>query len=124
MPALALSFAVCALILAAHFVSGGDLFLVLAKGSGGFIMTVWIFIIVAHARMRLAAAKSGVVALPFKAWLYPVGNAIALLALVTVLLAQAVNPDTRLLFGFMVLVTLTIIASYFALRKRYGVTLG
>jgi len=118
MNALALSFAVCLAILAGHFVSGGDLFLVLAKGSGGFIMTVWIFIIVAHARMRRAAAKSGKGELPFKAWLYPAGNAVALLALVTVLLSQAVNPDTRFLFGFMVLVALAIIGSYFLLRGR------
>jgi L-asparagine transporter-like permease len=118
MNALALSFAVCVLILAAHFVSGGDLFLVLAKGSGGFIMTVWIFIILAHARMRRTAAKSGAGELPFKAWLYPAGNGVALLALVAVLLSQAVNPDTRFLFGFMVLVTLSIIVSYFARGRR------
>ena len=118
MNALALSFAVCVAILAGHFVSGGDLFLVLAKGSGGFIMTVWIFIIVAHARMRWTAARSGKGQAPFKAWLYPAGNGIALLALLAVLLSQAVNPDTRFLFGFMVLVTLAIIASYFARRMR------
>jgi L-asparagine transporter-like permease len=118
MNALALSFAVCVAILAGHFVSGGDLFLVLAKGSGGFIMTVWIFIIVAHARMRRTAAKSGAGAPPFKAWLYPAGNAVALLALMAVLLSQAFNPDTRFLFGFMMLTTLAIIGSYFTLRKR------
>ena len=90
----------------------------LAKGSGGFIMTVWIFIILAHAKMRRAAAQAGKGQAPFKAWLYPLGNGIALLALVTVLLSQAVNPDTRFLFGFMLLTTLAIIASYFARRRR------
>jgi len=118
MNALALSFSVCVAILAVHFISGGDLFLVLAKGSGGFIMTVWVFIIVAHARMRWAAARSEKGRAPFKAWLYPAGNGVALLALLAVLLSQAVNSDTRFLFGFMVLVTLAIIASYFVRRGR------
>lgn len=116
--ALALSFAVCVGILAVHFASGGDLFLVLAKSSGAFIMTVWIFIILAHARMCFAAPKSERKASRFKAWLYPYGNAVALLTLAAVLLAQAFNPDTLFQLTFMCVIALSIIASYFALRTR------
>ncbi len=116
--ALALSFAICVGILAVHFASGGDLFLVLAKSSGAFIMTVWIFIILAHARMRQKSPASESGAVPFKAWLYPYGTVIALLALAAVLLSQALDPGTRFQFGFMCVIALSIIASYFTLRSR------
>jgi L-asparagine transporter-like permease len=116
--ALALSFAVCVGILAVHFASGGDLFLMLAKSSGAFIMVVWIFIILAHARMRYLAPKPAAREAGFKAWLYPFGNGIALLALAAVLLSQAFNSDTRFQFVFMCVVALSIIASYFTLRSR------
>jgi L-asparagine transporter-like permease len=116
--ALGLSFAVCVGILAVHFASDGDLFLTLAKSSGAFIMTVWIFIILAHARMRQTAPKSETGKTPFKAWLYPFGNGVALLTLVAVLLSQAFNPDTRFQFVLMCVVTLSIIASYFTFRTR------
>jgi GABA permease len=116
--ALALSFAVCVGILAVHFASGGDLFLMLAKSSGAFIMVVWIFIILAHARMRYLAPKPAAREAGFKAWLYPFGNGIALLALAAVLLSQAFNSDTRFQFVFMCVIALSIIASYFTLRSR------
>lgn len=118
--ALALSFCVCVAILAVHFASGGDLFLALAKSSGAFIMTVWIFIILAHAKMRQASPASGAGDLPFKAWLYPLGNGIALLTLVAVLLSQAFNPDSRFQFVFMCVIALSIVGSYFALRTRFA----
>jgi L-asparagine transporter-like permease len=114
--ALALSFSVCVAILAVHFASGGDLFLMLAKSSGAFIMTVWIFIILAHAMMRRKLARSeGRV---FKAWLYPVGNALALFTLAAVLLSQAFNPDSRFQFVFLCAVGLAILGAYFVLRTR------
>ena len=50
--ALVLCLAICVSIRGIHFVSGGDLFLMLAKSSGAFVMIVWIFIIVAHFAMR------------------------------------------------------------------------
>lgn len=116
--ALALSFAVCLAILAVHFASAGDLFLTLAKSSGAFIMTVWIFIILAHARMRMAspAQQSGDV--PMKKWLYPLGNVIALLALSAVLLSLAFDPGTQFQFVFVCVVLAAIVAAYFALRSR------
>lgn len=116
--ALALSFAVCVGILVVHFASGGDLFLTLAKSSGAFIMTVWIFIILAHAKMRQMSPTSESGDIPFKAWLYPFGNGIALLTLVAVLLSQAFNPDTRFQLVFMCVIALSIVGSYFALRAR------
>lgn len=119
--ALALSFAVCLGILAVHFASGGDLFLALAKSSGAFIMVVWIVIILAHAKMRMASRMSGAGDIPLKAWLYPFGNTIALLTLLAVLLSQAFDPGTRFQFAFMCVVTLSIVASYFARRLRPAV---
>lgn len=116
--ALALSFIVCLVILAVHYASGGDLFLMLAKSSGAFIMTVWIFIILAHARMRQASPMSATGGAPYKAWLYPFGNGVALLTLVAVLVSQAFNPDSRFQFGFMCVIALSIIGSYFMLRTR------
>lgn len=116
--ALALSFTVCVVILAVHYASGGDLFLMLAKSSGAFIMTVWIFIILAHARMRQASSTSATGAAPYKAWLYPFGNGVALLSLVAVLVSQAFNPDSRFQFVFMCVVALSIVGSYFLLRTR------
>lgn len=116
--ALALSFTVCVGILAVHYASGGDLFLMLAKSSGAFIMTVWIFIILAHARMRQASTTSATGAAPYKAWLYPFGNGVALLSLVAVLVSQAFNPDSRFQFVFMCVVALSIVGSYFILRTR------
>lgn len=116
--ALALSFAVCLAILAVHFASAGDLFLTLAKSSGAFIMTVWIFIILAHARMRMASPASESGEVPMKKWLYPFGNAIALLALLAVLLSLAFDPGTRFQFVFVCVVLAAIVASYFALRSR------
>ena len=116
--ALALSFAVCLGILALHFASGGDLFMVLAKSSGAFIMMVWIFIILAHARMRMRSPATEAGGVAPKAWLYPFGSGIALLALVAVLVSLAFDPGTRFQFVFMCVVTLTIIASYFGLRSR------
>jgi len=116
--ALALSFTVCVGILAVHFASGGDLFLMLAKSSGAFIMTVWIFIILAHARMRQASPASEIGGASYKAWLYPFGNGIALLTLVAVLVSQAFNPDSRFQFVFMCVIALAIIGSYFVLRTR------
>lgn len=76
--ALGLSFAICLGILAVHFVSCGDLFLMLAKSSGAFVMTVWIFIIVAHFVMRLKMVRQPVQemeASSFKAWFFPFSNA-------------------------------------------------
>ncbi|WP_342115476.1 amino acid permease [Pseudoduganella sp. OTU4001] len=122
--ALALSFTVCVAILMVHFVSGGDLFMTLAKSSGAFIMMVWIVIILAHARMRMASPASTSGEIPFKAWLYPYGNGIALLTLMAVLLSLAFNPDTRFQFVFMCVITVAIIASYFTLRSRPVQTTG
>jgi L-asparagine transporter-like permease len=68
--------------------------------------------------MRQSAPKPGTGEAPARAWLYPAGNAIAVLALGAVLLSQAFNPDTRFQFVFMCAVTVAIIASYFTLRKR------
>jgi len=116
--ALALSFAVCVGILAVHFVSGGDLFLTLARSSGAFIMIVWIFIILAHARMRRASPTSETGGTSCKVWLHPFGNGIALLTLVAVLVSQAINPDSRVQFVFMCVIVLSIIGSYFMLRTR------
>ncbi len=116
--ALALCFFLCVGILAVHFASGGDLFLMLAKSSGAFIMTVWIFIILAHGMMRRKAAGQPGEHQPFKAWLYPYGHVLALLTLVAVLVSQAFNPDSRFQFLFMCVIALAIIASYFWLRAR------
>jgi GABA permease len=116
--ALALSFAVCVGILAVHFASGGDLFLTLARSSGAFIMIVWIFIIWAHARMRRVPQATDSEGRAYKAWLYPYGNGIALLTLVTVLASQALNPGSRFQFVFMCVIVAFIIASYFMLRTR------
>ncbi|MFK0375143.1 amino acid permease [Pandoraea sp. NPDC090278] len=119
--ALAFSFAICLGILAVHFVSGGDLFLMLAKSSGAFVMTVWIFIIVAHFVMRRKMARQPVQqqeASSFKAWFYPYSNAIAFLTLVAVLLSQAFNPDSRFQFWFMVATAVMIVGLYFVLRRR------
>jgi GABA permease len=122
--ALALSFAVCVAILALHFASGGDLFMMLAKSSGAFIMTVWIFIILAHGRMRFTSPSSEHGDGSFKAWLYPLGNGFALLTLVGVLLSLAFDPGTRFQFLLMCVVTVTIIVSFFALRPRLTVLPG
>lgn len=116
--ALALSFSVCLGILALHFASGGDLFMMLAKSSGAFIMMVWIFIILAHARMRWRSPASAPVGFSLQAWLYPFGSVVALLALVAVLVSLAFDPATRFQFVFLCVVTVAIIASYFGLRSR------
>ncbi|MCP2871810.1 amino acid permease, partial [Salmonella enterica] len=50
--ALLLSLSICTMILTVHFVSGGDLFMTLAKSTGSLVMVVWIFIIIAHVAMR------------------------------------------------------------------------
>ncbi|WP_025602127.1 amino acid permease [Burkholderia sp. WSM2230] len=124
--ALALCFAICVMILAVHFVSGGDLFLMLAKSSGAFVMIVWIFIIVAHLAMRRQTKQERSDPSAFKAWFYPYSNWVALLALVAVLVSQAFNPGSQFQFWFTVSVTLVVVGSYFARRKRpsFGVATG
>ena len=117
MNALVLCLAICVSILGVHFVSGGDLFLMLAKSSGAFVMIVWIFIIVAHFAMRRQDKHAPRDPQAFRAWFYPVSNWIALLALVAVLGSQAFNPDSRFQFWFTVLTALAIVAAYFLRRK-------
>ena len=117
MNALLLCLALCVSILAIHFVSGGDLFLMLAKSSGAFVMIVWIFIIVAHFAMRRQTKHAQRDPSAFRAWFYPVSNWVALLALVAVLGSQAFNPDSQFQFWFTVSTALAIVASYFMRRK-------
>ncbi|MBR8266753.1 amino acid permease [Burkholderia cenocepacia] len=118
MNALVLCLAICVSILGIHFVSGGDLFLMLAKSSGAFVMIVWIFIIVAHFAMRRQTKHEQRDPTAFRAWFYPVSNWVALLALVAVLGLQAFNPDSRFQFWFTVLTALAIVAAYFLRRKQ------
>ncbi|AIZ34982.1 amino acid permease [Pseudomonas parafulva] len=118
--ALALAFSVCVSILTVHFLSGGDLFLTLARSTGAFIIFVWIFIIFAHLAMRWQTRHEVVDASYFRAWGFPVSNAVAFLALVAVLTTQALEPATRLQ-SWLVLVTLVVIvAAYFLVRRRRG----
>nr|WP_249189117.1 amino acid permease [Burkholderia cenocepacia] len=118
MNALVLCLAICVSILGIHFVSGGDLFLMLAKSSGAFVMIVWIFIIVAHFAMRRQTKHEQRDPTAFRAWFYPVSNWVALLALVAVLGSQAFNPDSRFQFWFTVLTALAIVAAYFLRRRQ------
>ncbi len=118
MNALVLCLAICVSILGVHFVSGGDLFLMLAKSSGAFVMIVWIFIIAAHFAMRRQTKHEQRDPSAFRAWFYPVSNWVALLALVAVLGSQAFNPDSRFQFWFTVSTALAIVASYFLRRRQ------
>ncbi|MBL3967560.1 amino acid permease [Burkholderia sp. KCJ3K979] len=118
MNALVLCLAICVSILGIHFVSGGDLFLMLAKSSGAFVMIVWIFIIVAHFAMRRQTKHEQRDPTAFRAWFYPVSNWVALLALVAVLGSQAFNPDSRFQFWFTVLTALAIVAAYLLRRRQ------
>ncbi|WP_168789674.1 amino acid permease [Paraburkholderia aromaticivorans] len=116
--ALALSLIVCSAVLVVHFLSGGDLFLTLAKSSGSFIIVVWLFIAFAHLSMRRGLGDVRRGERQFQAWFYPYSNWLAIAALVTVLLSQATNPASRFQFGFTILVFVVVIASYLVLRNR------
>ncbi|HEK0906545.1 TPA: amino acid permease [Pseudomonas putida] len=116
--ALALAFCICVTILTLHFISGGDLFLTLARSTGAFIIFVWIFIIFAHVGMRLKTRHEVVDPTSFKAWGFPLTNAIALLALVSVLATQAIDPATRFQFWLVLVTLLVIVAAYFMVRRR------
>jgi len=126
MNALVLCLVVCVSILGIHFLSGGDLFLMLAKSSGAFVMIVWIFIIVAHFAMRRQTKHEQRDPAAFRAWFYPVSNWVALLALVTVLGSQAFNPESRFQFWFAVSTSFAIVASYYVRRRHpsFGQTSG
>jgi L-asparagine transporter-like permease len=116
--ALTLSLGLCCAVLVVHFVGGGDVFLTLAKSSGSLILTVWIFIILAHLAMRrkLGAAKDD--GSQFKAWFYPYSNWLALAVLLTLFFAQAFNPNSRIQFWITLTIILISIGSYFALRHQ------
>lgn len=117
--ALALAFSVCVTILTVHFLSGGDLFLTLARSTGAFIIFVWIFIIFAHLAMRWQSRHERVDPAVFRAWGFPVTNVVAFLALVAVLTTQALDPATRL-NSWMVLGTLVVIGAAYGLVGRQG----
>lgn len=105
-------------ILTLHFISGGDLFLTLARSTGAFIIFVWIFIIFAHVGMRLKTRHEVVDPTSFRAWGFPLTNVIALLALVSVLATQAIDPATRFQFWLVLVTLLVIVAAYFMVRRR------
>lgn len=116
--ALLLSFSLCVAILVIHYVSGGDLFLTLAKSSGAFVMTIWAFIVAAHFRMRRKMSEAQKRSLSFKAWFYPYSNVVAFLTLVAVLAAQAFNPGSRFQFWFTVCTVMALVVGYSALRRQ------
>lgn len=115
--ALWASFLLCLAILTMHFLSGGDLFMTLAKSSGALVMVVWIFIVLAHWAMRRKQTEVDPTA--FRVWFFPYGNLVALLSLGGVLLSQAFNPDSRFQFWLTIIVSVAIAGSFF-LRRRAG----
>jgi GABA permease len=110
--ALMLSMVICLVVLLAYFLSGGDFFLILAESSGSLIIVVWLFIVVAHFVMR---RKSGNVHddNQFKAWFYPYSNWLTIITLITVLVSEVLNPDSRFQFWFTVVVVIMAVGSYF-----------
>jgi L-asparagine transporter-like permease len=116
--ALLLSLSICLLILTVHFVSGGDLFMTLAKSSGTFVMIVWIFIIIAHFAMRWKTRHEAVDPTAFRAWFFPYANIVALFALLAVIVTQAFDPGSRFQFWFTTVTSLVVVAAYFVKRNR------
>ena len=116
--ALLLSLCICLTILTVHFLSGGDLFMTLAKSSGTFVMIVWIFIIIAHLAMRLKTRHEPVDPKAFRAWFFPYANVVALLALLAVIGSQAIDPASRLQLWFIAATTVLVVVAYFVKRNR------
>jgi len=114
--ALALSFAICSVVLLVYFLQGGEFFLTLAASSGSLIIIVWLFIIFAHLAMRRKQAnlplEPGEEA-PFRAWFYPYSNLLTIIMLVVILLAQAMTPDSRFQFWFTLTAVVVAVVSYF-----------
>lgn len=116
--ALVLSFVICAAVLMVYFWSGGEFFLTLAKSSGSFIIVVWLFIAFAHLVMRSKFKAQQCDVEQFKVWFYPYSNWLVIGMLMTVLLAQAMNPDSYFQFGFTLIAIFAAIGSYFILRNH------
>jgi L-asparagine transporter-like permease len=116
--ALLLSLSICLLILTVHFVSGGDLFMTLAKSSGTFVMIVWIFIIIAHFAMRWKTRHDAVDPTAFRAWFFPYANIVALFALLAVIVTQAFDPASRFQFWFTTVTSLVVLGAYLLMRNR------
>jgi len=116
--ALLLSLCICLAILTVHFVSGGDLFMTLAKSSGTFVMIVWIFIIIAHLAMRWKTRHEPVDPKAFRAWFFPYANIVALLALLGVIGSQALDPASRFQLWFISTTVVLVVAAYFVRRNR------
>ena len=122
--ALALSFGVCSIVLLVYFLHGGEFFLTLAASAGSLIIVVWLFIVFAHLSMRrkqvnVPQTQGGDA--PFRAWFYPYSNWLTIFMLATILLAQAVSPDSRFQFWLTLMATVVAFVSYFiraSLKKR------
>ena len=106
------------MILTVHFVSGGDLFMTLAKSTGSLVMVVWIFIIIAHMAMRWKTRHEAIDPAAFRAWLFPYANIVALFALLAVIGTQAFEPASRFQFWFTVLTVVLVVVGYFVMRQR------
>jgi GABA permease len=116
--AIALSFALCLTILITQTLSGGDGFMVLAKMSGAIIIVVWMFIVLAHWKMR--KSEPNVDPDAFRVWAFPFANIVALLALGGVLVSRAFDPTSSAQFWLAVIALGVLIASYFVLSNRRG----
>ncbi|WP_219341974.1 amino acid permease [Pseudomonas putida] len=116
--ALGLSLFVCSAVLVAHFLSGADLFLALAKSSGAFVIIVWLFISFSHLAMRKRQRHQPSDEVGFKAWFSPYSNWLAIGTLSVVLLSQAINPASTFQFWFTLSITVIVIGSYTVLRNK------